>query len=149
MGKELIKSKGDFYPSEDIFVQDFCSFLKSSESPWGRVNIIREFNYMRGRTDVVAVDHNSNVFAFELKLSKWSHAMQQAYRNTCFAHCSYVVLPESTARLAYRYFHEFTRRSVGLCSIKEGAIKVLVPATHQNPIQPWLADIVISKSNGQ
>jgi len=143
-----MKTKKCRYPSEDIFVKEFCSVLESNESPWGQVNIIREFNYMRGRTDVVVVDQNDNVFAFELKLKKWPQAMQQAYRNTCFAHSSFVVLPESTARLAYRYLRDFTRRSIGLCSIRDGTVVVLVPAVHQEPIQPWLSNIAISKSGG-
>jgi len=141
-----MKTKEDCYPSEEIFVNEFYSVLESSESPWGQVNIIREFNYVRGRTDLVAVDHNNNVFAFELKLERWSHAVDQAYRNTCFAHSSYVVLPESKARYAYRYNHEFSRRSIGLCSIKDGAVIILVPATFQTPIQPWLSKAAISKS---
>jgi hypothetical protein len=143
-----MKTKKGRYPSEDVFAKEFCSFLESNESPWGQVNVVREFNYSRGRTDVVAVDQNNNVFAFELKLKKWSQAMQQAYRNTCFAHSSFVVLPESTARLAHRYCRDFTRRSIGLCSITDGEVFVLVPAVHQEPIQPWLSNIAISKSGG-
>lgn len=140
-----MKIKKNCYPSEDILVKEFCSTLQSSTSPWGQVNIIREFNYIRGRTDVVAVDQNENVYAFELKLDKWSQAVQQAYRNTCFAHGSYVVLPESKALHAYRHFHEFSRHSIGLCSVKDGVVIVLVPATYQKPIQPWLSKVAISK----
>lgn len=141
-----MKTKKGHYASEDIFVKEFCSVLESNESPWGQVNIIREFNYKRGRTDVVAVDQNDNVLAFELKLNRWPKAMQQAYRNTCFAHSSFVVLPESIASLAHRYFRDFTLRSIGLCSIKDGEVVVLLPAVHQEPIQPWLSNIAISKS---
>lgn len=140
-----MKVKKGCYPSEDIMAREFCSSLESSTSPWGQVNIIREFNYIRGRTDVVAVDKNNNVYAFELKLEKWSKAIQQAYRNTCFAHGSYVVLPESKAQHAYRYSHEFSRHSIGLCSVKNGDVLILVPAIFQNPIQPWLAKAAISK----
>lgn len=143
-----MKTKKAHYASEDIFVKEFCSVLESNESPWGQVNIIREFYYTRGRTDVVAVDQNDNVFAFELKLNRWPKAMQQAYRNTCFAHSSFVVLPESSARLAHRYFRDFARRSIGLCSIIDGEVVVLVPAVHQKPIQLWLSNIAISKSGG-
>jgi hypothetical protein len=141
-----MKTRQDHYPTEDFLVQEFCSALASNETPWGKVNLIREFNYLRGRTDVVVVDRNNNVLAFELKLRKWVHAMQQAYRNTCFAHHSYVVLPEPTAKLAHRYFREFERRSIGLCSIKDGSVVILVPAVHQKPIQPWLSNFAASKS---
>jgi len=144
-GENSSKASNSCYSSEKILAKEFCSTLESSKSPWGQVDIVREFNYIRGRTDVVAIDKDENVYAFELKLDKWSQALQQAYRNTCFAHGSYVVLPESKARYAYRYLHEFSRHSVGLCSIEKGTIVILVPATFQSPIQPWLSNSAISK----
>lgn len=137
------------YRSEDTFTQKFCSLLKCSTSPWGKVNVLREFNYVRGRTDVIAIDENENVFAFELKLTKWSEAVHQAYRNTCFAHSSYVILPDTTAGLACKYVNEFRTRSVGLCSIRNGSIHVILPAAHQDPIQPWLTGIAVAKSRDQ
>jgi len=141
-----MKTMPGHYPSEDFLVQEFCSALASNETPWGKVRLFREFNYHRGQADVVVVDQNNSVLAFEFKLRKWVHAMHQAYRNTCFAHHSYVVLPEPTAKLAHRYFREFERRSIGLCSIKEGSVVILVPAVYQEPIQLWLSNFAASKS---
>ena len=37
------------------------------------------------------------LMAFEAKLKDWRYGLDQAYRNTCFAHKSYVVVPEATA----------------------------------------------------
>ena len=149
-GKNGLKKVGkDLYHSEDAFVKEFCSLLACSSNPWGKVDVLREFNYVRGRTDVIAIDENDNVFAFELKLTKWSEAIHQAYRNTCFAHGSYVILPEDTAGLARKYFSEFRARSVGLCSIKNGNIQIILPAVLQKPIQPWLTGVAVARSRDQ
>ncbi len=139
-----MKIKNNKYSSEDSLVEDFCSILKSDEHPWGQLQIEREFDYNRGRTDVVAIDRSGDVIAFEMKLERWRQAVHQAYRNTCFAHRSYVVLPESIAVRAQRSCFEFVRRSVGLCYIKVNTIIVVLPATHQVPLQPWLSRIAVS-----
>ena len=137
------------YSSEDSLVEDFCTVLESNEHPWGQLQVKREFDYNRGRTDVVAIDRGGSVIAFEMKLERWKQAVHQAYRNTCFAHRSYVVLPESTVLRAQRSCFEFVRRSVGLCCIKGNAIVVALPATHQVPLQPWLSRVAISAVAGE
>lgn len=142
---KAIRREMDKYRSEDFLVDDFCSVLESENSPWGGVQFIREFAYGRGRTDVVAVDHEGRVLAFEVKLERWMDAMQQAYRNTCFAHLSYVVLPQSTVKRARRRMWEFARRCVGICYVKDGAVVVSLPAGWQNPVQPWLCRTAVSQ----
>lgn len=137
------------YQSEDSLVKDFCSVLESNNSPWGQVGFTREFSYIRGRTDVVAVDYLGHIIAFEMKLEKWAQAMYQAYRNTCFAHSSYVVLPESIALHAQKNGYEFTRRSIGICYIRDGNVVISLQAKHQTPIQPWLSRIAVKKTWGE
>src|SRR2546427_5324293 len=44
--------------------------------------------------------HDALPISFEAKLKDWRYALDQAYRNTCFAHKSYVVVPEATALTA-------------------------------------------------
>ena len=144
MEKKAIKKEIGKYRTEDVLVEDFCSFLDSTTSPWGALEFIREFTYGRGRTDIVAVDNQGRVLAFEVKLEKWMEAMHQAYRNTCFAHLSYVVLPESIVKRAQRRMWDFARRCVGICYIKD-AIVVSLPAGWQSPIQPWLSRAAASK----
>ncbi len=78
------------YKNEQHLVETFLRSLTEC-SPWGSVNTSSEFFYQRGKTDVVAVDEDGLVIAFEAKLTRWKKALQQAYRNTCFAHRSYVV----------------------------------------------------------
>lgn len=139
MNKLAEDQRRDEYPSEALLVEEFCSALESDRSPWGKLEIIREFSYGGGRTDVVAVDSEGDVIAFEAKLQKWTCAMHQAYRNTCFAHHSYVVLPEATAQRAQRGLYEFVRRSVGICHVKSETVVISLPAARRRPIQPWLS----------
>jgi hypothetical protein len=112
------------FDSEGALVDKFLTCLRTV-SPWGKVMAGVEFFYQRGRTDVVAVDDDGRVIAFEAKLLKWREALQQAYRNTCFAHRSYVVLPRHTAMLAHRYSAEFALRGIGICYIWQEGVIVL------------------------
>lgn len=136
------------YSSERHFVNEFCDALESADCPWGKVHHITEFGYLRGRTDVVAVDSNDDVIAFELKLVDWPKALEQAYRNTCFTHRSYVVLPEPILNRAERQRDDFERRKVGICYLDGGKVVVSLPSTRQLPLQPWLSDLAASKARG-
>ncbi len=126
------------YNSEQTLVEDFLTSLAVG-SPWGTVSTGSEFFYQRGKTDVIAVDEDGLVIAFEAKLTKWREALQQAYRNKCFAHRSYVVLPKATALLAYRHAAAFNRRRVGICYVEEQAVIILQDASEEFPLQPWLS----------
>src|SRR5438132_13048016 len=92
-----MSSRTDFASEADL-VGSFCEFLINGCSPLGRMRFVTEFNYRRGRTDVIAVGHHATsiVISFEAKLHRWREALQQASRNRCFAHQSYVVLPGRT-----------------------------------------------------
>jgi len=131
------------FDSEGALVDKFLDCLRTV-SPWGSVKTGVEFFYQRGRTDIVAVDDGGCVIAFEAKLTKWREALQQAYRNTCFAHRSYVVLPKHTALLANRYSAEFELRGIGICYIWQDNVIVLQEAGEADPLQPWLARQAIS-----
>jgi hypothetical protein len=74
--------------------------------------------------------------------------MHQAYRNTCFAHESYVVLPEPIARRASAHEYEFKRRAVGICYVSEGQVHVCLPARSREPIQPSLSRVARSAVEG-
>lgn len=124
------------YRTERQLVLDFVRSL--GRSPWGPLAITREFDYQRGRADIVGVCSAGAVVAFEAKLTRWRTALQQAYRNTCFAHRSYVVLPWRVAQVAQKYSSEFDRRSVGLCTVHSGQVVVLHEARNVAPLQPWL-----------
>jgi hypothetical protein len=56
---------------------------------------------------VVALTSAGRVLAFEAKLKDWREALHQAYRNSCFANGTYVVLPKSAAELAHHTAQSF------------------------------------------
>lgn len=120
--------------------------LDRANSPtWKCVSVLDEFNYVRGKTDVVALNMDGHVLAFEAKLSRWKIALHQAYRNTCFAHYSFVVVPKGVAKRIFDYQHYFAMHSVGLCYINSrNELECLIEATYGVPIQPRLTQKVVS-----
>jgi hypothetical protein len=137
------------FANEKMLVDRLLSLLESQATFCGAVHVTPEFFYSRGRTDVVAVDQDATLFAFEAKLTDWKTALHQAYRNTCFAHSSYVVLPKKTALAAVQFVGEFEKRGVGLCYVDESALVVLRGSSHNEPIEPWLAYDAVSLALGQ
>lgn len=134
------------YSLERDLVNDFCTSLVDSLSPWGSLNTSREFSYGRGRADVIASNQSGVVIAFEAKLYRWRDALQQAYRNKCFANQSYVLLPEYEASSAMRYSYEFSRRSVGLCTLSDQKIMVFLDFKVETPLQRWLHEKAIDST---
>lgn len=129
------------YHLEQALVEAFTGQLSNLEvSPWGPLQFATEFSYLRGRTDVIAMNGLGEIIAFEAKLRKWREALHQAYRNTCFAHFSYIVVPEKVAMKAIRHFAEFSRRSVGLCYPSTHGIVVLLEPPKLSPLQNWLSE---------
>lgn len=127
------------FANEQMLVMSFVSRLSTDGSPWGTVHVAREFYYQRGRTDIVACTADESVIAVEAKLEDWRTALHQAFRNRCFAHQSYVLLPKDTALRAHRYAGEFDRRQVGICYLENAEIVVLHPAAACDPLEPWLS----------
>ena len=137
------------FPSEKTLVQRFVDLLEGNGSPWGSLLVACEFNYLRGRTDVLALDAADMLIAFEAKLKDWKTALHQAYRNTCFAHRSYVVLPKEIALTALQSLGEFEKRRVGLCYIDGADLVVLQDSPLTPPLEPWLASEAISQIQNQ
>jgi hypothetical protein len=128
------------YTTEQELVDTFLEKLLHGE-PWEASKFGTEFNYLRGKTDIIAISLYNEVIAIEAKLSKWRSALQQAYRNRCFADKSYVLLPLEVAKTACQHEHEFKKRGVGICSIQNGHITILREAIIDEPIQPWLRQV--------
>ncbi|MBL4775817.1 MAG: hypothetical protein JKY87_07175 [Mariprofundus sp.] len=131
--------KNEPFLSEMALSDVFSSKLESESTCWGRVSLTKEFNFKRGRTDIIAVDEDGLIHAFELKLEKWSCALTQAYRSTSFADFSYIVVPENTAQRAMKSLDDFKKRSVGICAVGSDGVHVILPAVHTESIQPWLS----------
>jgi hypothetical protein len=130
--------------TEQALVSGFVAALSNSQTSFGDVRAAREFYYQRGRADVVAISADGEVLAFEAKLTRWRQALHQAFRNTCFAHRSYVVLPAGVASSALQYEREFQRRNVGLCAVNDERVLVLREAQSRLPLQPWLSGLAAS-----
>jgi len=126
---------------ERDLVAAFCAVLAKKSGVLGIQDYTLEFDYERGRTDIVGVSAKGEVIAVEAKLRDWREALHQAYRNTCFAIQSYVLLPLATARKAAAHSQEFDDLRVGICTIMAGHVVVLHPAPHHNePLEPQLHD---------
>lgn len=126
------------FTDEKSLVVEFINQLRNTSSPWEVLEYGTEFNYQRGRTDVIIVSADDKVIAIEAKLKKWKQALQQAYRNQCFADLSYVLLPITEVNKALKYDREFDKRGVGLCSVTENGIDIIYEAHESQPLQPWL-----------
>jgi len=135
--------------NEETLTQVFDSALSEEHSPFSPKCVAREFDYKEGRTDVIVTDKQGNLLAFEMKLTKWKQALHQAYRNSSFAHYSYVVLPSITARRAARQEYEFLRRGIGLCSIDGTRIRIEIDARWAQPLRPWLTESAIAYMSGE
>ena len=140
---------GHRYESENHLVEDLLGWLVVAGAPWDAAGVVREFSYRRGTTDVVVLTSAGEVVAIEAKLRRWRDALHQAYRNTCFAHQSYVVLPRAAARLAQCHLAEFERRGVGLCCLDALGIVVLHESRRQDPLLPWLSREALSRADRQ
>lgn len=130
------------YRSEARLVRDFVRFLSSGDdADLGATHVAREFDYQRGRTDVVALGVRGAVLAFEAKLARWRDALHQAYRNRCFAHRTYVVVPMAVGERLMQHEAEFRRRKVGLCAVRSADdVAVLIESDAGEPWQPWLSE---------
>lgn len=126
------------FENEEHLTQFFDTALSQEHSPFSPECIAREFDYREGRTDVIVSDSQGNLLAFEMKLEKWKQALNQAYRNSSFAHYSYIVVPLRTAMRAVRQEYEFLRRGVGLCSVDDSRIRIEIDARRTEPLRPWL-----------
>lgn len=126
------------FRSERELVDALLGLLSSGTSPWALSRMKTEFEYSNGRTDVIGLMGSDTVIALEAKLTKWRDALQQAYRNTCFAHHSLVVLPWKVAQRASAYRQEFERRRVGLCGVGPEGVVVLIEACGVEPVMPTL-----------
>jgi hypothetical protein len=137
------------FETEQLLVSEFVALLESRNTPWGEVQFTCEFDYSRGRTDVVLLQESGQVIAFEAKLNKWRGALHQAYRNTCFANRSFVLLPKRVALTASGYLQEFESRGVGLCYVDVDGLVVIHEALSNSPIEPWLASSAVEHMRQQ
>lgn len=126
------------FSRESDLVSRLIAELESDDTPWGSLDITREWDYRTGITDVLARTAQGELIAFEAKLSDWRRAIHQAYRNTVFAQRAYVVLPGKTASKAAMATELFSRHNIGLCSVEDACINILIDAPTNEVLVPWL-----------
>jgi len=122
------------FEREAHLVEVFRRHLQGSPDPFQSSGTSLEFNYRSGKADVILKSPDDLLFAFEAKLSNWRAALNQAYRNSHFAHFCYVVLPPGSGARALKYRREFNKRGVGLCIVDETGVQVAIIAS-----LTWLA----------
>jgi hypothetical protein len=127
------------FESEAQLVDRLVTVLERRTTPWGRLQVLTEWDYRSGITDVLARTARKELIAFEAKLSNWRRAVYQAYRNTSFVVRAYVALPEIVAERLGSYRDVFARYGVGLCSLGRHRMSILVEARSSDPVMTWLA----------
>lgn len=137
------EKKTALYELECHLVDEFKVLLSKSENPFQIVGTSSEFDYRAGRVDIIADAGTGILIAFEAKLSRWRTALVQAYRNTAFAHYSYVLMPENTTNSPLKNSYEFERRGIGLCSVGPSGIRIEIEAVKKDPLQPWLTSAAL------
>lgn len=126
------------YLTEESLVKDLECVVTDTRVPFRCRAVTTEFDYTSGRTDLLGMDRNHDVHAFEAKLTKWRKALEQAGRNTCFAHYTYVVLPARAAGPALRAEAEFLKRGVGLVLMGGETPRLRIKPRRCEPLLPWL-----------
>lgn len=126
------------FSTEDNLVDAFITHLGSASLPWATRAVVREFDYVSGRTDILSLGKGNEIIAFEAKLSNWRKAIHQAWRNTSFANQVYVVLPRKYATAAIKNRAEFDERGVGLCVVDESGVEVVIQGLPNQPVMAWL-----------
>lgn len=132
------------YGYEKELVEAFCYHINQNKNPFKIKNIACEFNYRNGIVDILGLKGKTVLYSFEAKLAKWKNALDQAYRNSSFVNYSYVLLPENRLNCALDNKSEFLRRKVGLCTLSDKGLKILIKAPKKSSIQPWLSSSALS-----
>ena len=135
--KPLRSTEDIVFSSEREFVTSFASELPLLKGFWCQ-KFAFEFTHSSGRSDLIAVGPDGQLFAFEAKLEKWKQAVVQAYRNVSFCHFSFVLLPPEAARRARNTPDLFHQYGVGLCMYNGYSLETLIPSHRFDPIRPWL-----------
>jgi hypothetical protein len=136
------------FNTEIELVDRAMELLASGRSPWGRVELVTEWDYRHGRADILARTTVNSLIALEAKLTRWQVACDQAYRNTAYATQAYVLLPEQVATRALQSCNRFEHRRIGLCAITTSEIAMLIEAPSVSPLMSWVTDLAHSTFDG-
>lgn len=136
-------------------IDDFANFLGLSTSSAQR--IFRQFQKLGLWSDksnntplpTIKVQPFQEIISIEAKLSDWSRALAQAYRNLQFANESWVVLDHRFYKPAFSQLERFQRSGVGLASVDvEGRLYIHYTAPTSSPIsltKRWHAQAALAR----
>ena len=128
-----------YYPTEASLVEELTLIVQRAASSIRCLEVTAEFDFRSGKTDLLGIDEDDELHAFEAKLTKWKRALEQACRNTSYAHYAYVVLP-SPATAALKARDQYERRGVGLLVVGETSHRIEIAPKRSEPLLPWLTD---------
>lgn len=74
-----------------------------------------------GIADYVFVESNRHITAFEFKISDWRKGLAQAARYKCYAHRSFLVVPQTIAHRIEPFFKGLREINIGLCTFDSQA----------------------------
>ena len=143
--KSSSASEDACYLTEESLVQDLALVVQGGKGPFRCRAVTFEFDFASGRTDLIGLDRDDELHAFEAKLTKWRKALEQAGRNTSYAHYTYVVLPSRTAASALKASDEFRRRGVGLVVLGKTVPRIEIMPRRAEPLLPWLTDTAMKR----
>lgn len=128
------------YREEIQLVSQFRKTISELTTPLKIKHTEIEFVHLSGRTDIVGITDDGEIIAIEAKLTNWKNALQQAYRNTCFAHFSYVLLPSNKLTPAIKSEVEFTKRNVGLLTLVDNEVQIIIESRRNQPFVERITD---------
>jgi hypothetical protein len=126
------------FKSEADMVERFVKVLRRSRSTFGMLEVVQEWDHRAGLVDVLARNRSRSLIAFEAKLYDWKRAFHQAYKNTAYADCAYVLLPKSVVHRAILNREEFEDRGIGLCSFDGRKVEVQIRSRTHEPLLGWI-----------
>ncbi|RJQ58132.1 MAG: hypothetical protein C4517_15630 [Stygiobacter sp.] len=128
------------FREEYQLVEKFRKTSKSKSHSFQLKKTDVEFSHLTGRTDIIGLTDDGLLIAIEAKLKNWKSALNQAYKNTSFAHYSYVLLPPTVLKPAVQNKDEFIKRNVGLLTIEKGEIQIIFNAEINAPFIPRITN---------
>ncbi|HOI29927.1 MAG TPA: hypothetical protein PLZ15_09245 [Melioribacteraceae bacterium] len=121
------------FKEEIHLVNKFCKNISKKRQPLKLKKTNTEFGHPSGRVDIIGLSPNNEIIAIEAKLKNWKIALHQAYKNTSFAHYSYVLLPPESLKSAIKNQQEFNIRNVGLFTLNNDNIEIIFQANKNSP----------------
>ena len=126
--------------NENIFIEQFnhnTAFVRQS------VNWLIKNNFLERKKEMIQpkyklMKHITSVCAFELKLSKWRTALNQAFAAKAYSNIQFVIMDDTYVKQALKAKTLFEKYDVGLISVSPiSKFKVHFYPKKQKPFSPY------------